>query len=89
LAGHRCVIADFGSAGMGLVWGWLLGSNRTSGGRTVLLIAIALANAALAARLGGAWAALALVAAMLVGAWLHLTWTDQLRTRRGRTEGEE
>ena len=83
------VIADVGSAGMGLVWGWLLGSNRTSVGRRVLLIAVALANAGLAASLGGVWAALALVAATLVGAWLHVTWTDQLRARRARPEGED
>jgi len=84
------VIADVGGAGVGLVWGWLLGSNQTSARRGVLLIAGALVNAALALRLGGVWAALALVAATLVGAWLHATWTHELRARRAAsTEWEE
>jgi len=83
------LIAELGGAGLGLVWGWLLGSNRTGAGRAVLLVVAALANAALAARLGGAWAAVALVIAMLLGAWLHVTWMDELRARRARAEGEE
>jgi NhaP-type Na+/H+ or K+/H+ antiporter len=79
------VIAELGGAGLGLVWGWLLGWNWTGAGRTALLTTAALANAALAAWLGGAWAALALVAAALLGAWLHITWIDELRARRART----
>jgi NhaP-type Na+/H+ or K+/H+ antiporter len=83
------VIAELGGAGLGLVWGWLLGSNWKGARRTMLLGAAVLANAVLAARLGGEWAALALVAAALVGAWLHVTWMDELRARRARAEGEE
>ncbi len=81
------MIADVGGAGLGLVWGWLLGADRTGVQRALLLVAAALANAALAAVLGGVWAAVALVAAMLVGAWLRTTWLDELRTRRARAGG--
>ncbi len=83
------MIADLGGAGLGLVWGWLLGSNGTGARRAALLGAAALANAALAARLGDGWAAGALVAATLVGVWLHVAWLDQLRARRVRVEGGE
>ena len=83
------MIADLGGAGLGLVWGWLLGANGTGARRTLVLGAAALANAALAARLGGGWAALALVAATLAGVWLHVTWQDELRARRVRVEGGE
>lgn len=83
------MIAELGSAALGLVWGWLLGANWTGVKRSLVLVAAALANAALAATLSGVWAALALVAATLVGAWLHVTWLDELRTRRARAEGGE
>ena len=81
------VIADLGSAALGLVWGWLLGANWTGAKRMLLFVAAALANAALAAMLGGVWAALALVVAALVGVWLHVTWLNELRTRRARADG--
>ena len=81
------MIADLGGAGLGLVWGWLLGSNGTGARRTALIGAAALANAALAARLGDGWAAGALVAATFVGVWLHVAWLDQLRARSVRVEG--
>ena len=77
-----------GSAGMGLVWGWLLGlfeARAQKAVRDILLLLGATALAAVQVFLFVDWVATVVFAGTAALAWLlHKLWLDGLREKRAK-----